>query len=168
MRRFGSLLAALALTVLLVGTASAAPRSTFNGDFDVLVDGAVVGHVTAKLWNTDFGSPAGTFSFQAPDGSVSHAQVGETAFYHAPELGFDNVWFKALEIGYPTDGSLPGYTIFVGRFVDMLDPAETDYVEFWGQPLVGEPVPWGGLSLGNAYHGRFDVGEGAFALHVAS
>jgi hypothetical protein len=166
MRRLAASLAAAALTLAMASSAIAAPRSTFNGDFDILVDGNVVGHITAKLWSTDFGGPAGIYSSAATGLGVSQAQVGETAFYHGDD--FDNVWFKALEIGYPGDGAFPGYVMFVGHFVDVLDPNETDYVEFWGQPLVGEPTPLGGpLSLGDPYTFRFDVGEGAFALHVA-
>lgn len=99
---------------------------------------------------------------------MSQAQVGETALYHSPELGFDNVWFKALEIGYAGGGVFPTYGMFVGHFVDMLDPTETDFVEFWSQPLLNEPTPLGGpMALGDPYYFRFDVGEGAFALHVA-
>lgn len=166
MRRFGALFASVALVAVMAGSAAAGPTSHFNGDFDVLVDGNLVGHIKAKLTSTDFAGPAGSFAFYAPDGSHGVSQVGETSFIDSPELGLDQVWFKAFEIGYSTDGSLPAYNLFVGHFVDMLDPTETDYVEFYGQHLVGEPVPWGGLSLGGQYHSRFDVGEGTFVLVV--
>jgi hypothetical protein len=170
MRRFGSLVAALALTVLLVGSANAAPRSFFNGDFDTMVDGQVGGHITAKLWSTkpNFAGPAGTYSSAAPGWGMSNAQVGTAWFSRHPDWGYDEVWFKAVEIGYGGGGADPGYAMFVGHFVDMLDPNETDWVEFYGQPLLAEPTPWGGpMSLGDPYYFRFDVGEGAFTLHVA-
>jgi hypothetical protein len=166
MRRIGALLASLALVAVTAGSVAAAPHSQFNGDFDVLVDGSLVGHIKAQLMSTDFTGPAGSYSFSAPDGSHGVGQVGETSFIHSPELGFDQVWFKAFEIGYSTDGSLPGYNLFVGHFVNMLDPAATDFVEFWGQHLEGEPVPWGSLALGGQYYGRFDVGGGAFVLLI--
>lgn len=163
MRRLGAIAAALALTVVMASSVSAAPRSMFSGDFDVLVDGTVVGHITAKIRSTDFTSPAGTYEFRGPDG-VGKAPIGEASFGHVPDQGYDQVWFKGLEIGYTTSGALPGYNVFVGHFVDMLDPAETDYVEFWGQHIEGTgPVPF---TLSDVYHGRFDVGEGTFELLV--
>lgn len=169
MRRLGSLAAALALTVLMVGSVAAAPRSTFIGDFDTTVDGQVVGHVTAALWsNTAFSGPVGTYSSSVPGWGISHAQVGTTWFFRHPESGLDEVWFKALEIGYPGGGADPGFGMFVGHFVNMLDPKATDYVEFWGQPILSEPTPWAGYaSFGDPYYFRFDVGKGVFALHVA-
>lgn len=161
MRRIGSLVAAAALTLLMASSVNAAPRSMFTGDFDVLVDGEVVGHITARIHSTDFTSSAGTYEFQGFDG-VGKAPVGEASFSH--QQGYDEVWFKGLEIGYSSDGSLPGYNVFVGHFVDVLDPAETDYVQFWGQHILGTgPVPF---TLSEVYQGTFQVGEGAFELHV--
>lgn len=170
MRRLGSLAAAVALTVLMVGSASAAPRSTFNGDFDTMVDGQVVGHITARLWSTQpgFYGPAGTYSATAPGFGMSNAQVGTAWFFGHPDEGYTEVWFKALEIGYPGGGTDPGFAMFVGHFVNMLDPTATDFVEFWGQPIDGEPNATDTASFGGRYYFRFDVGEGAFALHVVS
>ena len=99
MRRIMAVFASVALVAVLAGSATAAPSSRFNGDFDVLLDGSVIGHIRAQLSSTDFSGPAGSYAFNAPDGSHGVAQVGEDLVHRLAEPGFDHVWFKGLEIG---------------------------------------------------------------------
>lgn len=165
MRRIGSLVAALALTVLLVGSVDAAPRSSFMGSFDVLDgEGAVVGHITASFWATDLKSPAGSFSFRQPDGIYSTAQIGEASFISGD---YKEVWFQGMEIFY-LGGTHNAYNVFVGHFVDK-GPGDR-YVEFFGQSILGEGASNFYLSpgTGSNYYGRMDVGPGTFFLRVSS
>jgi hypothetical protein len=164
MRRLGSLIAAIALTVLLAGSVSASPRSTFTGSFDVLYQGNVVGHITASIWSTDLTSPAGFYSFRTPDGTYSTAQIGEAAFYR--DGPHKQVWFQGMEIFY-LGGTHNSYNVFVGHFVD--DGPGTRYVEFFGQNIQGEGAENFYLDpgTGTSYHGLFDVGPGTFSLRVA-
>ena len=166
MRRLLALLAAAGLVASFASSSVAAtpsvPTTGFAGDFDVKVDGVVIGHINAVLVNVpNQDRIAGSYRFKGVDGGLGVAQVGETSFYRSATQ--KDVWFKALEIGYPG----PKYGMFVGHFVDVLDPAATDYVEFWSQSLEKEPTPWGGpTELGGTFQGRFDVGRGIFTLRV--
>jgi hypothetical protein len=160
MRRVGAIAAAAALTVVMASSVSAAPRSMFVGDFDVLVDGAVVGHITAKIRSVDYAASAGTYRFEGM-GGFGEAPIGQADFYSNDEES--GVWFKGLEIGHSTDGSMPGYNVFVGHFVDLVDPEATDYVEFFGQHIQGDGPTW---TLSDLYQAGMDVGEGTFELHV--
>ena len=164
MRRLGSFIAATALTVLLAGSVSAAPRSAFTGSFDVLYDGNVVGHITAAFWSTDLTSPAGVYSFRTPDGTYSTAQIGEAAFYR--DGPSKNAWFQGMEIFY-VGGTHNSYNVFVGHFVD--NGPGNRYVEFFGQHVLGEGANAFSLDpgTGDSYYFRFDVGPGTFSLRVA-
>jgi hypothetical protein len=163
MRRLLALLAAAGLVATVASSSVAAtpsmPTTGFVGDFDVKVDGVVIGHINAVLASVpNQDRIAGSYRFKGVDGGLGVAQVGETAFYRSATA--KEVWFKALEIGYPG----PGYGIFVGHFIDVLDPAATDYVEFWSQKITYDPDPGG--ALGGTFQGRFDVGRGTFTLRV--
>jgi hypothetical protein len=160
MRRLAAVAAAMALTVLLVGSASAAPKSTFVGSFDALYEGTVVGHITATIWSTDLTSPAGVYSFRNPDGSYSTAQIGEAAFYSEP---YKNVWFQAMEIAF-IGGTHNAYGVFVGHFVDN-GPGDR-YVEFWTRGITGDQGA-DSFVLQPTQYFRFDVGDGTFSLRVA-
>lgn len=166
MRRLLALIAAVGLLASFSSSSIAAtpsvPSTGFVGDFDVKVDGVVIGHINAVLLSVPGkDKPAGTYRFRAVDGGMGSGQVGETSFTRTATQ--KEVWFKAFEIWYPG----AGFNLFVGHFVDVLDPAATDYVEFWGQNLEKEPTPWlGPMELGGTYYGRFDVGRGTFTLRV--
>lgn len=163
MRRLVALVAAVVLASSLASSSIASsppmPSTGFVGDFEVLADGVEVGRITAVLLSVpDQDKIAGTYRFRAADGGTGSGQVGETAFYRTPTQ--KEVWFKSFEIWYP--GTL--YRVFVGHFVDVLEPGATDYVEFWGQNLTYDPTPGG--TLGSQYYVRFDVGQGTFTLRV--
>ncbi len=163
MRRLLALIAAVGLVASFASSSIAStpsvPTTGFVGDFDVKVDGVKVGHISAVLLSVpDQDKLAGTYKFRGVNGVTGSALVGETDFYRDPIK--KEVWFKALEIGYPG----PGYGIFVGHFVDLLAPGATDYVEFWSQGLTYEPNDGG--AFGSPWYGRWDVGSGTFALRV--
>jgi hypothetical protein len=161
MRRLGGVLAAALLTLSLSSAVvGASSRSSFNGDFDVLVSGTVFGHITVQTSGL-FGGP-GTYAFKGASGQNGSGVIGEAAFYR--NGGYSEVWFKALEVGYPT----AAYGIFIAHAVDMLDPAATDYIEFWSAPINWDftVYPDTGGTIGTAWQGRMDVGAGAFVLKV--
>lgn len=163
MRRVAAVLFAGILTLSLGGAvAGATSRSSFNGDFDVSMGGVLVGHITAQT--SGLAAGPGTYTFRGADGTNGSAVIGEASFIANAELGYNEVWFKALEVGYPT----AGYGIFIGHFVDRLDLAETDYVEFWSAPIDWDftTYPDTGGTIGVAWHGTMDVGAGAFVLKV--
>jgi hypothetical protein len=161
MRRIGAFLVAVLLTLSLGSVVlGASSRSSLNGDFDALMDGAVVGHITIQTSGL-LGGP-GTYTFKGVSGQNGSAVIGEAAFYRND--GYNEVWFKALEVGYPT----AGYGIFIAHAVDMLDPAATDYIEFWSAPIIWDftQYPGTGGTIGTAWQGMMDVGTGAFVLKV--
>jgi hypothetical protein len=160
-RRIGAFLAAVLLTLSLSSAVvGASSRSSFNGDFDVLMGGTVVGHITVQTSGL-FGGP-GTYAFKGVSGQNGSGVIGEAAFYHND--GYNEVWFKTLEVGYPT----AGYGIFIAHAVDMLDPTATDYIQFWSAPIDWSftTYPDTGGTIGPAWQGTMDVGTGAFVLKV--
>lgn len=166
MRRIAAVAAALALTATLVGSVAAAPRSSFVGSFDVLVDGVVGFSISANLASNGTNALAGTYSSRSANGVYhSTAQCGEAAFYIVP--GEKGVWFKCLEIGFPGSPH-PGYTIFQGHFVD--NAAGGRWVEFYDKFILGDVAGETYLDpagYGEAHHfGPFQVGKGSFALNV--
>jgi hypothetical protein len=160
MRRIGAVLAAGILTISLGGAvAGATSRSSFNGDFDVWADGTLAGHITAQT--SGLAAGPGTYKFISYLGfNNGSAIIGEATFTAYPDEGYNEVQFTALEVGYPA----PGYGMFTGRFVDMLDPAETDFVQFWSAEINADPATGG--TVDPTFQGTFEVGEGAFVLRV--
>jgi len=162
MQRIGAVLAAGMLTISLASAvAGASSRSSFNGDFDVWMGGTLVGHITAQT--SGLAAGPGSYGFRSPNGGNNGSAVIGDAMFYARD-GFNEVWFKALEVGYPTSS----YGIFIGHFVDRLGPTETDYVEFWSAPISWDftTYPDTGGTIGAAWHGTMDVGAGAFVLKV--
>jgi hypothetical protein len=161
MRRIGAFVAA-ALLALSLGSAvvGASSRSSLNADFEAWMDGVVVGHITIRTAGL-LGGP-GTYTFEGTSGQHGSAVIGDAQFYRRD--GFNEVWFKALEVGYPTEA----YGIFIARAVDMLDPSATDTIEFWSAPIDWSftVFPDTGGTIGSAWHGTMDVGAGAFVLKV--
>ena len=166
MRRVISLLAATALSVSMSapGLAAGPPAflTHFAGSFDTLADGEVVGHIEAQIWPSSADKPtSGTYSTWTLDRKISSsAQVGDAVFNRGD--GYNEVWFNGMEWGI---GGTNG--IFTGHFVDHLDPAVPDGVEFWVRPvdnlLAGGA--WG-ASLGDPLYFHFDVGRGVFTLVI--
>ncbi len=160
MRRAISILAGLVLTALLAASAVAAPptaKSSFNGDFDVLFDGAFVGHITARI-PADSSTP-GTWVFDGPTWHNTGV-ISEPAYYHNDT--YNEVWFNGVEVGSPD----PAYRIFTGHFVDVLDPATPDYVEFWTTTISENG--FFDVSFAGTFHNEppWTVGAGAFVLKV--
>lgn len=166
MRRILALLAALALLGSLAGPSLAADpvqRSFFQGSFELRADdGTLLGHATAQLFEpTDQRLVPGTYDFAGAAGNPireSHAQIGIAHFWFDPHF-------------LPTGASTPG--AYVGRgegvecvyvapneadchwwvvqFVESLDPAGLDEVQFYG--------PWGEET-------QF-VGKGSFTVRFS-
>jgi hypothetical protein len=161
MRRLGAALGAIVL-MLSLGSAAvdATSRSSLNGNFDALVDGVVVGHITVQT--SGLAGGPGTWAFTSPSGSGGSGVIGEADFYR--QDGYNEVWFKALEVGYPN----PAYGIFIAHVVDYLDRAATDTIEFWSAPIDWDftTYPDTGGTIGPAWNGIMDVGHGAFVLKV--
>jgi len=165
MRRVISLVAAMALAVSMSGPSVAAGPPSFlthfSGSFDMVANGEVVGHVDAQIWPSSADKPtSGTYSTWTLDGKISSsAQLGDTAFYRND--GYNEVWFNGMEWGI---GGTNG--IFTGHFVDYLDPAAPDMVEFWGRPINNLVGGAWETSLGDPYYFQFTVGNGLFRIVI--
>jgi hypothetical protein len=166
MRRVISLLAAMALAVSMSAPSVAAGPPSFlthfTGSFDVLMGGEVVGHTDAQIWPSSADKPtSGTYSTWTLDGKISSsAQLGDAVFNRND--GYNDVWFNGMEWGL---GGTNG--IFTGHFVDNLDPAVPDEVEFWVRPVENLLESGAsGASLGDQLYFHFDVGKGTFALVI--
>jgi len=172
MRRLMAILSALALVAVLAGsTVAVAPpvgATGFAGSFAVLVKGQKMGHVSALL-GVPIGktSVAGQYSFMAADGSSGDQAVLSAAMYYRTASKTE-VWFNGFSVGWPADPVKgPGYAMWIGHFVDVLDPAAVDYFEVSWQGL---DIDWAGypvsaIQLGNQWSVfRFDVGKGTFVL----
>jgi hypothetical protein len=175
MRRLMAILSALALVAVLAGsTVAKAPpvgATGFAGSFDVVINGQKLGHVSALL-RVPVGktSVAGHYSFMAADGSSGDQAVLSAPMYYR---GTDRneVWFKGFSVGWPADPATgPGYAMWIGHFVDVLDPAGVDYFEVSGQALdidfVDGGYPVSVITTGGQFTNRFDVGRGTFVLRV--
>lgn len=136
-RRSVAVLAALALLATAATSSlasSATPKSSFNGDFDILVDtdsGRVLfGHATVQLFvPTNQRLVPGTFDFVgAPDNAIreSHAQIGLVSFGDAPDH-----W--SSEASYP------------GAKVANAEGVECVYFE----PDVADCHPWAAMFIDN-------------------
>jgi hypothetical protein len=166
MRRVISLVAAMALAVSMSGPSVAAGPPSFlthfYGSFDTLANGVVVGHTVARIWPSTADKPtSGTYSTWTLDGKISSsAQLGDVVFNR--KGGYNEVWFNGMEWGI---GGTNG--IFTGHFVDYLDPAQADSVEFYVRPV--NDLLLGGAwraSLGDPLYFHFDVGTGVFSLVI--
>lgn len=150
--------------------ASAAPRNSFTGDFDLVVEWTdeVVGHVKASLFDpTDQRLVPGSHDFRGVPGNPireSHAQFGNAGWWHDPNhpepgVGGANVGLaEGVECLYfgPNDTACYPWAVM---FIDVLDPAYRDQVAYAGSrnPDTGE---W-------EFQHWFWVGKGEFNLRLA-
>jgi prepilin-type processing-associated H-X9-DG protein len=172
LRRASSALVAVGLLAALVGagSASAATRNSFVGDFE-LIDGgsgAVVGRVTAQLGDpTSQRLVPGTYDFKGAPGNAiaeSHAQLGHVGWWFdpnhpAPGAGGSNVAFadgvECLYFG-ANDAFCHEFAVM---FIDDINPAFPDQVAFADHR--GEGGDW-------EFTYWFLVGRGDFVLRLAS
>jgi hypothetical protein len=169
MRRVLALLSAFVLVASLAGSAAATSAvpdsSSFVGNFELLnPDGTVAGMANVDLRvPTEQRLVPGSYDFYgAPGNSIrqSHAVLGFTEFW----FDFGNrsdanvAYTEGVECLY-TDPGAKFCHAFTGTFVDVLDPAAADWVEFQGQDPTNpnsDPTTW-------EKH-VFYVGKGSFVL----
>jgi hypothetical protein len=149
-RRSLAVLGALALVATAATSSlavSSTPRSSFNGDFDVLLDTdagkVLLGHATAQLFEpTNQRLVPGTFDFVgAPDNAIreSHAQIGQVDFWDDPDH-------------WSSDASSPGATVAFAEGVECV----------YFEPGVTDCHPWAVMFIDNDDPGARN--EVAFAI----
>ena len=167
MRRLVAILSTLALIAsLTVSSVAAAPggqANSFVGEFELQdqATGAVIGHGSAQLaMPTEQRLVPGHWDFYGVASNTlreSHGQLGQVQFWYDPtNQGGSNVAYATgVECIYysPTDSFCHAFT---AMFVDVLNPAATDYVVFEGQDRY-EPHGWSEFI--------YNIGKGSFNLH---
>lgn len=166
-KRAAGLVASLVLVAITAGTAlGAGPRSSFNGDFDLLdpATGLVVGHVVAQLGiPSDQKLVAGVHDFVGVPGNwirETHGQMSYADFWYDPNHPFSgsggsNVAYgEGVECVYfgPNDTHCNGRWYVM--FVDPIDPSFPDQVVYGNRNEAGE-------TTFEAWH---EVGRGGFSL----
>lgn len=170
MRRLVALLSACVLVASVaassVAAAPAAPKNRLVADFQAVFDGAVIGHVTAQLFEpSERQLVPGFYDFYGAPGwpvRESHAQLGNVSFSYAPNAGGPNyganvAYAEGVICDY-VEPNVPNCHPIYLWFVDVLDPAgRADYLDTnTHTPTVGD---WDGTS--------WAVGSGAFVLNYA-
>ena len=175
MRRFLALFSGVVLIAALAGPTVAvtppAGTTSFVGNCDTLVGANKVGRISAQLWvPTGNTSVAGSYSWVNADGASGDQAVLSAAKYYRSDTQTE-VWFKGFSVGWPADPEDgPGYAMWIGHFVDVLDPTAVDYFEVSGQGLDIDFAPYPQALIELPGHqwplSRFDVGKGSFVLRV--
>lgn len=169
MRRVLALTAAIVLLATFAGGSAASATvpeaSSFVGQFE-LTDGdggPVVGwaNVEARVPTTQNLVP-GSYDFTGAVGNwirESHAVIGSTSFWFDEGHGADSyvAYIDGVECIYSEPGAKFCHA-FTGMFVDPLDPAASEWVEFRGQDP--DTLEWTSMV--------FYVGRGAFVLHCVA
>jgi hypothetical protein len=175
MRRFVALISAVLLVASFAGSAAATSAvpdsSSFVGHFQISdmsdPDGTAVGWADVEIRvPTDQRLVPGHFDFVGAKGNSireSHAVLGLAEFWFDSGHGNDaNVAYtEGVECLY-TDPGTKFCHAFTAMFVDVLDPASTDWVEFQGQDPndpgqdPNNPETW--------TKSWFYVGKGSFVL----
>jgi hypothetical protein len=173
MRRVLALISAVVLVASLAGSAAATPAvpqsSSFVGNFEMINmnDGTAAGWANVEIRvPTDQSLVPGSYDFRGAKGWLireSHAVLGVAGFWHdSTNQGGSNVAYtEGVECLY-TDPGAKYCHAFTGMFVDVLDPAATDWVEFQGQDPndpshdLNDPTTWDKF--------QFFVGKGSFVL----
>jgi hypothetical protein len=173
MRRLVALLSAVVLVASLAGSAAASPEepqgSSFVGNFEMInmADGTAAGWANVEIRvATDQRLVPGSYDFRGAKGSPireGHAVLGVTGFWYDFGHGADSnvAYTEGVECLY-TDPGAKDCHAFTGMFVDVLDPAATDWVEFQTQDPnnpnhdPNDPTTWDKF--------QFFVGKGSFVL----
>jgi len=172
MRRLVALLSAVVLVASLAGSAAATPEvrqvSSFVGNFEMLnPDGTAAGWANVEIRvPTDQSLVPGSYDFRGTKGwpiREGHAVLGSAGFWFDFGHGADSnvAYTEGVECLY-TDPGAKYCHAFTGMFVDVLDPAATDWVEFQGQDPnnpnhdPNDPTTWEKFF--------FYVGNGSFVL----
>ena len=159
----------LSASLALAGVVSAAPRSSFSGDFEVVGgDGAVLARVKATTFEpTEQRIVPGTYEFVGVPGFMYrqiHAQVGGVDYWHdpnhpAPGMGGSNVAFaEGVQCAY-LDVGVSDCGDWAVMFIDVLDPSQPNQIAFADDrdPSTGD---WT-FDIWNT------VGKGEFNVRVA-
>jgi hypothetical protein len=174
MRRLLALVSAVVLVASLAGSAAATPAqprdSSFVGNFEMINpdDGTAVGWATVEIRvATEKNLVPGFYDFHGAKGfpiREGRAVLGHTGFWfdfgHAADSNV--AYTEGVECLY-TDPGAKDCHAFTGMFVDVLDPAESDWVEFQTQDPFNashdpnDPTTWDKF--------QFLVGKGAFVLN---
>jgi len=172
MRRLVALLSAVVLVASLAGSAAATPAepdsSSFVGNFEMInPDGTAAGWANVEIrMPTEQRLVPGHYDFRGVKGwpiREGHAVLGVAGFwYDSTNQGGSNVAYtEGVECLY-TDPGAKYCHAFTGMFVDVLDPAAIDWVEFQGQDPSNpnhdpnDPTTWEKF--------LFYLGKGAFEL----
>jgi hypothetical protein len=174
MRRLVALLSAGVLVASLAGSAAATPAvphsSSFVGNFEMINpdDGTVTGWAKVEIrMATETNLVPGFYDFHGAKGfpiREGRAVLGNTQFWFDFGHGADSnvAYTEGVECLYTEPGAKNCHA-FTGMFVDVLDPAESDWVYFQSQDPTNanhdpnDPTTWDVFF--------FYVGKGAFALN---
>jgi hypothetical protein len=172
MRRVLALVSAVVLVASLAGSAAATPAapqsSSFVGNFEMITpDGTAAGWANVEIRvATEQSLVPGHYDFRGAKGSPireGHAVLGVTGFWFDFGHGADSnvAYTEGVECLY-TDPGAKDCHAFTGMFVDVIDPAATDWVEFQTQDPnnashdPNDPTTWDKF--------LFSVGKGSFVL----
>jgi|BarGraNGADG00312_1021997.scaffolds.fasta_scaffold22100_2 hypothetical protein len=179
MRRALALIAAVVLVASFAGSAAASaavPKgSSFVGNFAMSdmsdASGTAVGWANVEIRAaTQQTLVPGHYDFRGAKGysiREGHAVLGLTEFWYDSGHGADSnvAYTEGVECLY-TDLGVKDCHAFTAMFVDVLDPAATDWVEFQRQDPndpsqdPNKPETW--------TKSQFFVGKGSFVLHCVA